>query len=402
MSPVFRRRLFTVLAVFAALGVLGAAVALSGVIPLKASAGHWAVTRWFLELGKRRSVSTHTLGLSVGELSSDELVLRGAGHYEGGCRPCHGSPASGIPRIAAAMLPTPPKLAERVPTWDDDELFYLVKHGIKLTGMPAWPAQHRDDEVRAVVAFMKRLPALDAAGYRALVFGDEAEPGADDPPLTALEPGRPPDAAQSCARCHGARGEGRGNGAFPKLAGQRREYLLASLDAYAAGRRHSGLMEPIAFGLTREDREELSAWYAGLGGFGAGSEAAAPADAAAAVPANAVAAAAQPASEAEDGAAPPRTSLQRGRDIAHRGVPELGVPACVECHGPSQHAHNAHYPKLAGQYESYLSLQLELFAQEHRGGTPYAHLMEHVAPRLTPEQRRDVAAWYASLGAEER
>jgi len=377
MSYPARVRLFTVLAAFAAAGLLMAAVGLSGVIPLKASAGHWGVTRWILELGKRRSVSTHTLGMKVGALGSKELVLRGAGHYEGGCRPCHGSPASGIPRIAAAMLPAPPELSARVPTWDDDELFYLVKHGIKLTGMPAWPTQHRDDEVRAVVSFLRELPRLDAPGYRALVFGQTGEPAAGAPPLSELDPPMP-RSARACARCHGPRGEGRGSGAFPKLAGQRREYLLGTLDAYAEGRRHSGIMEPIAFGLPPADRAELAGWYAALGGFG---------DEDARVLTRAAGGA--------GGEAPP------GLEVVYQGVPPAGVPACAECHGPSSHAHDAHYPKLAGQYESYLVLQLELFRDGHRGGTPYAHLMEHVAPRLTPEQLRAAAAYYAALGREE-
>jgi cytochrome c553 len=58
---------------------------------------------------------------------------------------------------------------------------------------------------------------------------------------------------------------------------------------------------------------------------------------------------------------------------------------------------NPAYPLVAGQYADYLVLQLELFKKQHRGGTAYAHLMHTVAVRLTPEQMRDVALYYASL-----
>jgi hypothetical protein len=69
------------------------------------------------------------------------------------------------------MLPSPPDLSTAVRDWRDRELFWIVKHGIKYTGMPAWVAAQRDDEVWAIVAFLRRLPTLDAAGYRELALG---------------------------------------------------------------------------------------------------------------------------------------------------------------------------------------------------------------------------------------
>ncbi|HEU4638637.1 MAG TPA: cytochrome C, partial [Candidatus Binatia bacterium] len=58
---------------------------------------------------------------------------------------------------------------------------------------------------------------------------------------------------------------------------------------------------------------------------------------------------------------------------------------------------NPIYPELAGQHSEYLALQLELFNKQSRGGTPYAHIMHRVAGRLTPQQMRDVTAYYGSL-----
>src|SRR5687768_7003788 len=57
-------------------GFLGAA---SGIIPIKASSGHWAITRWFLQFSKQRSVATHTLGMESIPLDEPSLVLKGAG-----------------------------------------------------------------------------------------------------------------------------------------------------------------------------------------------------------------------------------------------------------------------------------------------------------------------------------
>lgn len=362
-----KRRLRRVLFACGALGVGGFLVSASGVIPVSASSGHWAVTRWFLEFTKERSVATRTLTLRAPAWLDDEsLVLKGAGHYETGCRQCHGAPGVEPPRIVRAMTPAPPPLMSASADWDAGELFYIVKHGVKMTGMPAWPAQERDDEVWAMVAFLRALPGLDEAGYRRLVSGEAL--GGDDPGnLRPLE-GAPGTVIESCARCHGHDGRGRGGGAFPSLAGQKPRYLLGSLEAYARGERHSGMMEPVAEGLTPDTMRELAHYYAGLRG----------------PPASAV-----PAHDAEQ--------VERGRMIALEGVAGQRVPACAACHGPGPTERNPVYPRLAGQHADYLVLQLELFGAGDRGGTEYAHLMRFVATGLTSEQREDVARYYASL-----
>ncbi len=362
-----KRRLLKVGLVIGALGAAGFLVAASGIIPLRASAGHFAVTEWVLQFGKRRSIATHTLGKEVPGLDDPALVMKGAGAYETGCRPCHGDPDLRQPRVARAMLPPPPYLGTSVARWDPEELFYIVKHGLKFTGMPAWPSQHRDDEVRAVVAFLLALPRLDGEGYRRLVYG-EAPTGPLAPPLDLGAEGVPGAVATVCGRCHGVDGQGRGAGVFPKLAGQRRVYLLNALRAYAGDQRHSGMMQPIAAGLRPQEMEALADYYARL-------------------PATPVASAADPA-------------LERGREIATRGIPSRRVPSCADCHGPAPRRKNAAYPRLAGQHAGYLALQLELFKREQRGGSPYAHLMKPVASRLSADEMLDVARYYASLPPE--
>ena len=370
----WKQRAREALILFAALGVLGFLVSASGVVSIKASAGHWPITRWFLNFSSARSVSTHTIGMKVPPLDDPALVVKGAGHFDFGCRPCHGSPELRQPRIAAEMTPHPPYLPEKVPLWEPQELFYIVKHGFKLTGMPAWPALQREDEVWAVVAFLQRMPGMTADQYRALARGDLDElPG-----VTVLDPLagplRVPSAVlQNCGRCHGIDGRGRGLGAFPSLAGQKPLYLYLAMQAYARGQRHSGIMEPVAAGLSLTEMRELAQWY--------GTRA----------PAGGIATR-KVAGEASDAEA-----IARGARIADRGIPSKKVPACADCHGPSPLPKNRAYPLLAGQYEDYLVLQLEIFKKEIRGGSPYAHLMHEVAPKLDEQEMRDVAAYYASL-----
>jgi mono/diheme cytochrome c family protein len=193
--------------------VLAALLVLSGVVPIKASSGHWAITAAFLDFAKTRSVSTHSWGIRAPALDDEGLVLKGAGHYETACLPCHGGPGRRIPPIMTAMTPTPPELNERrLARRSPAELFVIVKHGIKFTGMPGWPVQQRDDEIWAMVAFLRRLPTLDAAAYRQMVHGnvlqiDRLGGGALDTMPAAV--------GNLCSRCHAATGTGRGVGAFP-------------------------------------------------------------------------------------------------------------------------------------------------------------------------------------------
>jgi cytochrome c553 len=356
-----RRRAIAAIAgaVLLAVGVLGALVAAAGLVSVGASGGHLTVTTWFLQFAKERSVALHAHGVDYVPPDDDWQVMKGAGHYHAGCLPCHGDPDRGyFSSLSQSMLPRPPYLHPRIAAWDSDELFYMTKHGIKLTGMPAWPSQRRDDEVNAVVAFLLELPELDDAEYEALVGEEAARRDAAHLDGVARE------AALACGRCHGVDGRGRGVAAFPKLAGQSADYLIASLEAYAQVERHSGMMQPVAAGLEVEQARAFAAYYSAL-----------PPDA-------------EPIADAE--------AVERGRVIARDGIPEQRVPPCADCHGPGGARRRSAYPHLAGQYADYLVLQLELFQAKRRGGTAHAHLMDEVAPYLTREQMRDVAAFYAS------
>src|SRR5688572_673399 len=120
-------------AVLALFGAAGFLVAASGIIPIKASSGHWAITRWLLEFAKQRSVATHSLTVEPPLREAPWFVLKGAGHYEIGCRPCHGSPEHKHPRIAQHMTPSPPYLLRAAQQWEREELFYIVKQDRKST-----------------------------------------------------------------------------------------------------------------------------------------------------------------------------------------------------------------------------------------------------------------------------
>lgn len=359
------KRAFTVVtATLAALAVGGALFAWSGLYDVAASRGHVALMRWLLHFGMRQSVETHALGVSVPDLSDPALVMRGAGHFQGGCAPCHGAPGQPPAYVTRGMLPVPPELSPLVKTWNAAELFWLVKHGLKYTGMPSWPAEGRDDEVWAAVAFLLRLPEMDVAEYRRLAIGDAQPELGDARALAAFGPGSRSIAA--CARCHGHDGAGR-EGAYPRIAGQPAPYLERALREYAEGARPSGIMQPVAVELDVDEMRALADYYARK----------------------------QPPFPQ-----PPRAHaalLERGRQLAELGAPERGVPACAACHGQEGVSRNPLFPLLAGQHAGYLQQQLLLWRIGARGSAPASQIMAAAARRLTEEDARAVSLYYGSI-----
>ena len=367
---------------------LGAA---AGLAPTKASGGHWAITEWFLQFTMQRSASTQSLGVTVPPLDDPNLVLKGAAYFDFGCRSCHGAPGAAPWPAVRTMLPPPPDLAVEVPKSNPRKLFHIVKHGIKFTGMPAFPSQERDDEVWALVAFLQKLPGMDAATYRSLSGNNPAADGPASPPTVAAPtpavtgPAASPPTLADCRACHGARGEGRGGGAIPRIAGQRPDYLLATLRAYRDGRRSSGMMHAAVAALDDAALERMAHHFA----------AAPPPSAPAAPPPDPTSAPPRP--DAAPDSTTAEAELSRGRRIAHEGIRERRVPACLACHAPAGRPANPAYPSLAGQSAGYLANQLTLFQQDRRGGTAHAHLMRPIAKRLTAEDVEAVVSYLASL-----
>ncbi|MFC7607754.1 c-type cytochrome [Teichococcus aestuarii] len=250
----------------------------------------------------------------------------------------------------------------------------MVQHGVRYSGMPAWVAIERHDEIWAMVAFLEALPEMTPEEYRRLAFGPGGarQPSSGLIGIDAINTGGPAppmqEALADCARCHGMDGRGRDNDAFPILAGQSEAYLRETLLAFSHGTRHSGMMQPPAARADDAVLGEIAGHYARQ-------------------PRPPVAAPAEPALLAE------------GERIARQGIPAEGVPACLSCHGGAALARNPSYPALHGQHASYLENQLVQWQAGTRGGGPYRALMQTIAGRLTPEQNKAVAAWFAAQDA---
>jgi mono/diheme cytochrome c family protein len=166
------------LGVTAALILLGGAIFVySGFYNVAATNPHWSLTHWVMETGRTRSIKVHAVGIAAPPgLADPRRVLLGTEHFAAHCALCHGAP--GVPRgdIGQGLYPKPPDLAKTAPIYTPGELFWIVKHGIKSTGMPAW-SDHSDDEIWATVAFLEKLPGLGEQDYARLVMQNVMQGG---------------------------------------------------------------------------------------------------------------------------------------------------------------------------------------------------------------------------------
>ena len=116
-----------------------------------------------------RSIHRRAEEIQAPDLSDPALARTGVVHYEAMCVTCHGAPGVKASEIGIGLSPPPPDLAEEGEEEGAGELFWVIRNGIRMTGMPAFGVTHGDEEIWAIVALLKRLPEMSPAEYQALV-----------------------------------------------------------------------------------------------------------------------------------------------------------------------------------------------------------------------------------------
>jgi mono/diheme cytochrome c family protein len=171
------RILLGALAVIGAALVAGGASVYSGAYNVAASEPHWAPTLWLLETARVRSIKAHASGIAPpGHLAKPERVVAGVSHYAEHCSNCHGGPGVEPDDMAEGMYPKPPRLTNASRSFTPGELFWILKNGIKMTGMPAW-GDHSDDDLWNTVAFLEKLPSMTPDEYQKLRAAADAAGG---------------------------------------------------------------------------------------------------------------------------------------------------------------------------------------------------------------------------------
>lgn len=142
----------------------------AGVYDVSATRPHWPVTYWVMETVRANSVKARAAGVRPPPAWDDQpKVVDGTEHYAAHCASCHGAP--GVPRsdLAKGLYPQPANLTRVGQRYTPGELFWILKNGIKMSGMPAW-SDHSDDELWGTVAFLEKLPAMTEADYGKLIM----------------------------------------------------------------------------------------------------------------------------------------------------------------------------------------------------------------------------------------
>jgi mono/diheme cytochrome c family protein len=145
--------------------------AYSGQYNVAADAPHWDVTTRALATIRERSIAVRAAELTVPNLADPALIALGAEHYAGMCTGCHLAPGVGDNEMRQGLYPQPPNLSQprdRSPA----QSFWIIKHGLKMSGMPAWGVTHDDEAIWGLVAFLQQLPTMDAAAYATLTQDD--------------------------------------------------------------------------------------------------------------------------------------------------------------------------------------------------------------------------------------
>ena len=138
----------------------------SGAYPIGADAPHWPITFRLIETLRDRSIAAHAQGIEVPNLDDPKLLAEGAEHYSGMCTGCHLAPGQSDSEMRAGLYPQPPDLTKRSDL-SPGEMFWTIKHGVKLSAMPAWGTTHDDDSIWGLVAFVRKLPGMTPEQYQA-------------------------------------------------------------------------------------------------------------------------------------------------------------------------------------------------------------------------------------------
>jgi mono/diheme cytochrome c family protein len=141
----------------------------SGVFNVAATDPHWSFTHAVLETARVRSIKAHSAGIRPpDDLVDHKRVVTGTSHFAEHCSSCHSAPGVETGEMAKGMYPTPPALTGSARQWSARELFWIIRNGIKMSGMPAWP-EHSDEDIWSIVAFLNKLPAMSEEDYGNLI-----------------------------------------------------------------------------------------------------------------------------------------------------------------------------------------------------------------------------------------
>lgn len=316
MSRWKRVAAWLVAALAASGAALGAAVIYFGLYDVSATGPHTVPVHALLDVALTRSVKVRSADIDVpDDLDSPTRTQRGDALFRAHCVQCHGAPGQAPEPYALGLNPAPASLVGSARERPAAEMFWITRHGVKMTGMPAWQYRLTDEQIWDVVAFMRVLPTLSPEEYRDLAqpataasgassdassgassdassdassrspSAPAAAPSAPTPPPSPSEPLRVGDAMAGrdalqqylCVTCHAIPGvPGARHHVGPSLAGMADRSRIAGVLPNTPDNMRQWLMDPQrikpgsampALGLREQDARDIAAFLRTLSNF---------------------------------------------------------------------------------------------------------------------------------------
>jgi mono/diheme cytochrome c family protein len=272
------KRSMITLAVAAAVALVAGAAAIgSGVYDIAATEQHTRPVYALIEATMRQAIRFHARNIVAPRLGDPAQVRAGRSLYAVNCARCHGAPGVAPESFALGMTPSPANLAYAAREWPPEQLFWTLKRGLKMTGMPAWEFRLSDDEMWAVVAYLQAMPGESPRDYR--VATSDAERRTDQAmvrpatqPREVADPGRGIVALRQygCATCHRIPGVvGADTPVGPSLAHMAQRGFVAGVVANDPSHLMQWIRDPQALhpgsampdlGVTERDARDMAAY----------------------------------------------------------------------------------------------------------------------------------------------
>lgn len=144
----------------------------SGFFPVGADVPHSRLSYKILEYTREQSVKRASKNINVPNLNDPAMLIGGAQDYDAMCVACHQKPSIKKSDLSIGLYPAPPNLVSHKNNMDPKRQFWIIKHGIKASGMPAWGPTHDDRRIWEMVSFLQKLPKINSKQYEVLIQGN--------------------------------------------------------------------------------------------------------------------------------------------------------------------------------------------------------------------------------------
>ena len=285
MTRTIRTTLIVIGSLAAAATVGGALFVYAGIYNIAATEPHLTPTYYLLHYAMKRSLRVRASDIVTPPLDTPGRVERGVSLYRQHCLQCHGAPGVAPEPLAFGVRPEPASLLAEATDWPAREIYWIVRHGVKMSAMPGWQYRLSDQEMWDITAFVKSMPSLSPQAYKAMQGAPVVNADAQSAVRTQLnaEPLHPGDPKAGlhaisqylCATCHSIPGvAGADKEVGPPLGGiASRRYiggvLLNTPDNMVRWLRHTQEVDPLSampdLNISEQDARDMTAYLYTLG-----------------------------------------------------------------------------------------------------------------------------------------